>query len=191
MKRSECYRILDLPDGASAEEIKRAWRELNKIWHPDRFGNDAELRRRAEEKLKQINMAYEFLRREGAGKARSEHRARPDEDGGEWKVRDHRGEVRARDFSRIARWVLDGRVVGSDELWDPRAAAWVRVANVPELARLIRIRTLQRWTRFALFAAIGGFVILIRRPAGITAAIGLSLIGFAFIMMVLYRRSIR
>jgi TPR repeat protein len=57
----ECYRILDLEPGASLEEIKRAYRELVKVWHPDRFRSDPKLQAKAGEKLKQINLAYERL----------------------------------------------------------------------------------------------------------------------------------
>jgi curved DNA-binding protein CbpA len=52
---------LDLEPGASAEEIKRAYRELVKVWHPDRFAYDSRLQKKAEEKLKKINGAYEQL----------------------------------------------------------------------------------------------------------------------------------
>lgn len=58
MTIEQCYRVLDLPPGASVEEVKRAHRELTKVWHPDRFAQDPALRARAEEKLKQINEAY-------------------------------------------------------------------------------------------------------------------------------------
>ncbi len=37
-----------------------------KVWHPDRFGSDARLRLKAEEKLRQINEAYRVLQ-EGGG----------------------------------------------------------------------------------------------------------------------------
>lgn len=60
----ECYRILDLESGASFEEIKRSYRELVKVWHPDRFRSDPKLRAKAEEKLKRINLAYERLSNE-------------------------------------------------------------------------------------------------------------------------------
>jgi TPR repeat protein len=60
----ECYRILDVEPGASFEDIKRSYRELVRVWHPDRFGNDAKLRAKAEEKLKRINLAYERLCKE-------------------------------------------------------------------------------------------------------------------------------
>ena len=60
----ECYRVLDLEPGASLEEIKRSYRELVRVWHPDRFRADATLRAKAEEKSKRINLAYERLCKE-------------------------------------------------------------------------------------------------------------------------------
>jgi DnaJ-class molecular chaperone len=55
------YRILELKPGASADEIKRAYKDLAKVWHPDRFPNDLPLQQRANEKLKEINSAYQGL----------------------------------------------------------------------------------------------------------------------------------
>lgn len=52
------YRILDLPTSASEQDVKQAYRELVKVWHPDRFTHDIKLQKRAEEKLKEINDAY-------------------------------------------------------------------------------------------------------------------------------------
>lgn len=43
------------------EEVRAARLALAKVWHPDRFENDAPLRARAETKLKEINWAYETL----------------------------------------------------------------------------------------------------------------------------------
>jgi hypothetical protein len=59
---SEPYRILGLQPGVSAKEIKRAYRDLAKVWHPDRFTHDPRLQARAQEQLKMINKAYEQLR---------------------------------------------------------------------------------------------------------------------------------
>lgn len=55
------YRALDLEPGSSLEQVKQAWRELVKVWHPDRFPNDAKLQAKAQERLKDINRAYEAL----------------------------------------------------------------------------------------------------------------------------------
>ncbi len=56
-----CYRLLELEPGASEKEVRKAYRDLVRVWHPDRFTGDWELRRRAEERSKQLNVAYETL----------------------------------------------------------------------------------------------------------------------------------
>jgi hypothetical protein len=67
MRLDDGYRLLDLDPAASDEEVKRACRDLTKVWHPDRFGNDPRLRKKAEEKLKAILEAYETIRTARAG----------------------------------------------------------------------------------------------------------------------------
>jgi TonB family protein len=57
---SDC-RILEIDPGASFEEIRQAYLDQTKVWHPDRFSNDVELRKKAEEKFKRINLAYQRL----------------------------------------------------------------------------------------------------------------------------------
>ncbi|MDF5716280.1 MAG: DnaJ domain-containing protein [Rhizonema sp. NSF051] len=51
------YNILGLEPGASQEEVKQAYRQLAKIWHPDRFP-DQKQKHEAEDKIKKINEAY-------------------------------------------------------------------------------------------------------------------------------------
>ena len=60
-KIKQCYRQLELEPGASLVEVKAAWREWVKVWHPDRFGDDVKLKLRGAEKLKEINAAYAIL----------------------------------------------------------------------------------------------------------------------------------
>jgi hypothetical protein len=57
----EALDVLALRPGATPVEIKEAYRDMVKVWHPDRFGSDPRLRQKAEEKLKQINKAYQVL----------------------------------------------------------------------------------------------------------------------------------
>lgn len=57
-----CYAILGVGYGASADELKHAYRDLVREWHPDRHQHDSCKQTQAEEKLKQINLAYERLK---------------------------------------------------------------------------------------------------------------------------------
>ena len=54
--------VLGLEPGASQQAIKEAYRDLVKVWHPDRFGTDERLRRKAQDTLTDVNAAYEHLR---------------------------------------------------------------------------------------------------------------------------------
>lgn len=54
------YEVLGLKPGASQEEIKKAYRNLIKQYHPDQYG-DNPLKNLAEEKMREINTAYAML----------------------------------------------------------------------------------------------------------------------------------
>src|SRR5574341_1036452 len=55
------YEVLELKPGASLEEVKQAYRDLVSVWHPDRFSHNLRLQQKAQEKLKEINQAYEKI----------------------------------------------------------------------------------------------------------------------------------
>ena len=56
---SRHYSTLGVRSNATPEEVKQAYRDLVKVWHPDRFdGCDTRLKQKAEEQLKAINDAY-------------------------------------------------------------------------------------------------------------------------------------
>ena len=57
-----CIEMLGLKPGASKEEVNEAYRDLASVWHPDRFANNLRLQKKAEERLKEINAAYEYIR---------------------------------------------------------------------------------------------------------------------------------
>jgi hypothetical protein len=59
--------MLDLAIGApSKEQIRKAYREAAKLWHPDMFENHPNLRLEAEEHFKQIQVAYQELLKHNA-----------------------------------------------------------------------------------------------------------------------------
>jgi DnaJ domain len=65
MDRVDPFSVLGVTPAASQEELAAAYRELAKAWHPDRRG------RAGEERMAEINVAYELLR------AGAHHERRP------------------------------------------------------------------------------------------------------------------
>jgi len=63
------YKVLGVDRNASIEDIKKAYKELVKKYHPDRY-QDNPLKNLADEKLAEINEAYEYIM-ENYGKGQS------------------------------------------------------------------------------------------------------------------------
>jgi len=62
MDLRKAYEVLMLPYGASFEQVKKAYREEALLVHPDRVQNSSEsVRKRAEEKFKLINEAFQTI----------------------------------------------------------------------------------------------------------------------------------
>jgi hypothetical protein len=59
---ARCRLLLGLQEVHSEEQLRQAYHDMVKVWHPDRFEHDERLRQIAQDKLKEINGAYEFLR---------------------------------------------------------------------------------------------------------------------------------
>ena len=64
------YSVLGLSPGASDDEVKKAYRELARKYHPDNYA-DNPLADLAQEKMKEINEAYDTITRGGAQQSRT------------------------------------------------------------------------------------------------------------------------
>ena len=67
---SDPYQILNISPNASDDEVKRAYRELARKYHPDNY-HDNPLADLAQEKMKEINAAYDAIQRQRSGKTSS------------------------------------------------------------------------------------------------------------------------
>ena len=61
MDSRRSFSVLELPPDATAEQARQAYRDLVSVWHPDRHAQNPRLKQKAEEKLKEINAAYEAV----------------------------------------------------------------------------------------------------------------------------------
>lgn len=60
------YKVLGVSENASQDEIRKAYLELVKKYHPDKY-TDNPLKDLANEKLKEINQAYDILQHKDGG----------------------------------------------------------------------------------------------------------------------------
>lgn len=59
------YKILEIYPDATDEEVKKAYREMAKKYHPDKVSHLGEdVRRSAEQKFQEVNAAYEAIRKQ-------------------------------------------------------------------------------------------------------------------------------
>ena len=62
------YEVLGIKAGASRSEITAKYREMVRQYHPDKVANlGPELRELAEQRMKEINAAYDYLKRYASG----------------------------------------------------------------------------------------------------------------------------
>lgn len=105
------YKVLGISPNASEEQIKSAYRELAKKYHPDNYSNNP-LADLAQEKMQEINQAYDQIvsqRKNGQGGGYGNAGAYAAESGSQ--------------FGDIRRMIQMGRVAEAQELLDGVATA--------------------------------------------------------------------
>lgn len=60
------YEVLGIKENSTQEEIKKAYRDLAKKYHPDQYGTNP-LKDLAEDKMREVNEAYDTLTRNSSG----------------------------------------------------------------------------------------------------------------------------
>ncbi len=61
MTTARALRLLELEQAVPPRELREAYRDLVRVWHPDRFEGEPRLRLKASARLADINTAYRFL----------------------------------------------------------------------------------------------------------------------------------
>lgn len=114
------YEILGVREGSSIDEIKRAYKELVRKYHPDQYQNHP-LSDLAEEKLKEINEAYDYLMKQYEGRSGSNY----------GNNNNYRGDDTSLNQARA--YMNNGNILAAEQLLDrssTRTAEWYFLKGV-------------------------------------------------------------
>ena len=115
------YSVLGVSPNASDEEIKQAYRKLAKQYHPDAY-KDNPLANLAEEKMKEINEAYDTIQKMRAGGSNSSgYSSRANQGGQSYTGRN------AEVYARVRACINTRNILGAQSLLDgvtERDAEW-------------------------------------------------------------------
>lgn len=101
------YKVLGVSPSATDDEVKEAYRKLAKKYHPDQYA-DSPLKELADEKMKEINEAYDTITDQRRGKGRSY--------GGGYTGGTAYGGQRASGFGDVRSLIMAGRIADAEQL---------------------------------------------------------------------------
>jgi len=117
------YEVLGIKEGASEEEIKRAYRELVKKYHHDQY-QDNPLAKLAEEKLREVNEAYDYLMKNQSQRRSSSY----SQGSGSWNNQGSWSSQRDGDFfNQVKMHINTGNIRLAEDMLDSsgnRTAQW-------------------------------------------------------------------
>ena len=108
------YKVLGVSPNASDEDIKKAYYELVRKYHPDRYSG-SDLADLASEKMKEINAAYEQIQRERAGNTSENYSQNTYNGGGQTYSSHYSDEARSK-FVLIRNCINAGNVTEAERL---------------------------------------------------------------------------
>ncbi len=73
------FELLEIGMNATEDEAKQAYKDLVSVWHPDRFSHNPRLKKKAEEKIKEANLAFETVKDFFSATGKSNQNRRKDE----------------------------------------------------------------------------------------------------------------
>jgi len=107
------YEVLEINRGATREEIQKAYRRLVKKYHPDQY-RDHPLAKLAEEKMAEINEAYDYLMKNtnasGGYSGNEQYQGRSNDYSGQDSV-----------FSQARAYINSGNISMAEQLLDQSA----------------------------------------------------------------------
>lgn len=117
------YKILGVSRDASDDDIKKAYRDLARKYHPDKY-RDSDLAELATEKMQDINQAYEEIKKERAGGGSASGAS------GGYSGYNPGNESKDATFARVRRAINSGNIGEADSLLnsipsEKRGAEWM------------------------------------------------------------------
>ena len=106
------YKVLNVSPDASLEDIKQAYRELARKYHPDNYANNP-LSDLAEEKMKEINEAYDQIMKERSGNAGTGYTS---QEGGYGSYSQQGSYGGSGIYARIRQYIMNGNLIQAEQM---------------------------------------------------------------------------
>ncbi len=122
------YEVLGVSRSSSDDEIKKAYRDLARKYHPDRYADNPELAEKANSKMQEINAAYDSITSEREGKTTSSQYSNSSYGYGSYGNASYNRNTTPQ-YQEIRRMINEGDIFGAESKLDSihagdRGAEW-------------------------------------------------------------------